>query len=398
MITQSKAMRILVSVAVALSGLSIGCHRAGPPTRSDTLINSPSTEVRDSRIVGETSKWRWRQTRLGRRERLESVQLVDASTIWLRDDKGTLYQGLDGGTSWRTRQPPPVKREDIFQSYFVNSLAGWMTVQTSPDDVLDYEGLESRIFATTDGGLTWTLQYVGDKVALGRVVFINEQEGWVIGSKIVAGETTHYEKLVMHTLDGGDHWSDVSSGLTKDQRGGYVGDIFAVEAGRATVVISGGRVMTTANGGVSWQQIGAVNDARPQTAMLRLGTDGVGSVWVLGGTGSREGTWSILSRGINGNARLNYNLDGAMWRDAVFLTPTRILACGAIPSDDSIPLVEDLKRENVIVYSSDAGASRTVVYRAPRYHGIHAIAALDAEHVWAVGDSGLVIRLESAEW
>ena len=53
----------------------------------------------------------------------------------------------------------------------------------------------------------WTIVSEPDiKVTLQDIVFINENEGWVVGD----------EGLILHTTNGGDDWLEVNSGTAKD--------------------------------------------------------------------------------------------------------------------------------------------------------------------------------------
>lgn len=57
---------------------------------------------------------------------------------------------------------------------------------------------------TTDGGTTWVLQTYPD-ITFNSVDFLNETEGWAVGSKI--GNT-----IMLRTLNGGATWSPVYAG------------------------------------------------------------------------------------------------------------------------------------------------------------------------------------------
>jgi photosystem II stability/assembly factor-like uncharacterized protein len=51
-------------------------------------------------------------------------------------------------------------------------------------------GVSGTIWATTDGGATWTLQPIGSLELLSGVSFIDGNVGWVIGSHGTLLKTT----------------------------------------------------------------------------------------------------------------------------------------------------------------------------------------------------------------
>lgn len=129
----------------------------------------------------------------------------------------------------------------------VSSLNGGAGTFAFPSELLGYtmysDGTETtkRIYKTTDGGSTWTLQYE-DSILYsfgGDVQFLNELVGYYCG-----------EKQILKTIDGGENWTEVahpkqSSSVTLlamdwiDEKRGYVVGTFQT-------------VMKTTDGGETW--------------------------------------------------------------------------------------------------------------------------------------------------
>jgi photosystem II stability/assembly factor-like uncharacterized protein len=80
---------------------------------------------------------------------------------------------------------------------FVNANQGWAV------------GSGGRIYATTNGGNSWTLQTSPTSRNLSKVHFINAQYGWACGGW---GDNSAY--LVIRTTNGGANWQDLSFGST----------------------------------------------------------------------------------------------------------------------------------------------------------------------------------------
>jgi photosystem II stability/assembly factor-like uncharacterized protein len=349
-----------------------------------------------SYIKGDgASLCRWKEQWLSGTGRLSAVQVIGATHIWALDHQGNIHKTINSGETWQAIAIKKMPDAEITSFFFVNQSIGWVSVTKTPEDSLNIQGVESWLLYTNDGGLSWQQQYSGRAIELNRVSFINAQEGWAIGSRLVERETLQNDYLVVHTTDQGKHWLDVSRELNREGGGGFVKDIYSAESSKALLLTSGKKIFSTSNDGQNWQQIGAIPDEAPQTSMFRISRLSTNRIWVLGGTGSREGTWATLAlKGDNDNW-IKYKTDGVILRDAVFLSDSQVIACGVIASNDTLPLPDDNGREGVILSSSDGGRTWSVVYRTPQAKSINALTVNASKQVWAVGDNGLVLRLDS---
>lgn len=156
--------------------------------------------------------------------RLVRVMFADETNGWVFGETGVIFATRDGGVSW-TRQLPPTKHlllggtfVDNSRGWLVgagatiihtsNSGATWQSSDVGDDPKLRFNaasfidrfgwaaGSEGRIFATIDGGHTWTAQRSNVGSDLLDVRFISASEGWVAGA----------EGTVLHTVNGGRYW------------------------------------------------------------------------------------------------------------------------------------------------------------------------------------------------
>ena len=176
--------------------------------------------------------------------RLVRALFTDQGRGWAFGEEGVLYTTRDGGTSWERQRVPT--RNLLLGGWFLNSKQGWLVgagatlLQTSdggetwragelvgftPASTADTAGAlrvrftaanfvdnrrgwavgaEGRVFATRDGGRTWTAQNSNVSSDLYDVKFLDEFEGWAAG----AGGT------LIHTTDGGRRWIIEPSGTT----------------------------------------------------------------------------------------------------------------------------------------------------------------------------------------
>jgi hypothetical protein len=140
--------------------------------------------------------------------------------------------------------------------------------------------------------------------------------------------------------------------------------------------------------------MGILQDEPPQTTIFRIGLVQEKGIWVLGATGGREGTWSMLAVRRNSESWMKYRIDDVLLRDSIFLSDLEVIACGTMASNNKVPLLDDDHRAGVILHSSDGGLNWTVIYRDPKAKSIDAVTAQPGGYVWGVGERGLVVRLD----
>jgi photosystem II stability/assembly factor-like uncharacterized protein len=164
-----------------------------------------------------------------------------------------------------------ISASDFFGSYGHDALTGVQFI--SP--VLGWVVGQHVILSTDNGGATWTAQRRGE-LDLTSVDFISASTGWAVGLD-----------SLLTTSDGGRHWTVLPEpcGVIRSvhfvsPQVGYAiaGGVDPVAADALLVPATGGAVVSTTNGGESWQPIAAPAD--PQSVCFSdrengwLGADG----------------------------------------------------------------------------------------------------------------------------
>lgn len=185
-----------------------------------------------------------------------------ASSAYLRTD--------DGGQTWSGAGNPALIGVFRDAQFRPDGLTGWLVSQD--------------IWHTTDGGLTWTMQYDGSQSpngdpALASVSFANDTHGWVSG----------FANTLLRTTDGGQTW-------TPQDPGGPAGAAYMSVAagGPDTAIVVGwdGFVARTTDGGQTWTQ-----ETQPGLPAMAASVEWNAAVFLDGEYGWIGGNAGIYRRG-----------------------------------------------------------------------------------------------------
>ena len=123
--------------------------------------------------------WESSEEPLGRlASRLNSVDFVDSSYGRIVGDGSVVLATTDGGLSWTMQEPGVVCNLRCVR--FIDRERGWAV------------GAGAHILATSDGGNTWETQFHLAKGILKSVHFLDSTYGWAVGDV----------GIVLYTCDG----------------------------------------------------------------------------------------------------------------------------------------------------------------------------------------------------
>ena len=155
--------------------------------------------------------------------------------------RSLLLRTTDGGITWPLRRSFPL----VTAVDFVNARDGWMCGG-------------NRVWATRDGGRTWSATSLRRNWILADVSFVDRAHGWVVGTRQERHGSEWYP-IVVATTDGGASWhaQHLPAGDHAQQT---LGSIAFTDARHGCAVGSGTEsggesiIVTTTDGGVTWQQ------------------------------------------------------------------------------------------------------------------------------------------------
>jgi len=287
---------------------------------------------------------------------LRGVHFVDAQHGWAVGDRGAIWHTPDGGDTWRLQRSGVDCRLEAV--HFLDRRTGWAVGGSIRPYSHRGEGVVLR---TLDGGRRWTRIPDLTLPQLKRVEFFSPTRGWAVGAP-----SALYGGGVFQTIDGGRSWRPVDAAsehwLCADFRDPNSGAI-AGERGKLSVVMTQGAVKSrTPDLGMR-----AIRD-------LQLAGDTGG--WLVGDGGlvmtTTDGglTWQLPPRAIPGAAR--HEIDFA----AAAAHGDHVWAVGSPGS--------------LVLHSPDAGRTWEL-QRTGQPLPLHAIHFADATHGWAVGALGTIL-------
>ena len=146
-------------------------------------------------VLAMTDPGSWIPQQSGTEARFRGLSVVSDQFVWASGSQGTIVRTIDGGKTWK---PCPIPNESQLDFRDIEAFDGEnaFVLSIGPGEL-------SRIYKTSNGGRTWTLQYknVDPRGFLDAIAFWNPREGLALGDPIDGRFT------LLRTLDGGTTWT-----------------------------------------------------------------------------------------------------------------------------------------------------------------------------------------------
>ncbi len=171
------------------------------------------------------AQWHW-QHPLPQGNGMNKVQFVNERMGWISSDAGVMLKTTDGGETWTVKQLP----ERIYGQalFFVDSLVGWVGGRAAA-------GVHALLYRTTDGGDTWTERFSLSQGDFRSIEFVDRNFGWA------AGQSGNIHR----TTDAGNNWTTMSLPLGTIHSLSFVDSLTGWGA-------AGYRRIHTIDGGKTW--------------------------------------------------------------------------------------------------------------------------------------------------
>jgi len=304
---------------------------------------------------------------------LWGVSVHDEAHAWAVGDHGTIL--FYNGNYWEEQTSGTTA--NLFGVHALDANRVWAV------------GAGGKILRTTNGGNTWTAQASGVTYRLRGVYASSSTSVWAVGEGPGGSGTVLYHD--------GSTWTRryLTGGCLNAVSGRY---------GRVWAVGDGGTIWNYRTGSWIGQNSHTSRDLRGVCALdhshawavgahgTALRTDDGGVTWTLQNTVTGtafhavsatgpDTVWAVGDRGLIGT------YDGSVWRNEH-------------PTEKRLNGVAALDAEHVWV----VGQSGTILFDLgcwedqTRLGGLRAVSAADADHVWAVGEQGKALFYDGASW
>jgi photosystem II stability/assembly factor-like uncharacterized protein len=178
---------------------------------------------------------------------LIAVSPVSSRVVWASGRGGTFVVTIDGGQTWRAGVVPGA---EALQFRDVQGVSDKVAYLLSIGN-----GADSRIYKTTNGGATWTLQFQNQDAA----AFYDCFAFWTPKRGITQSDSVNGRFPVIRTTDGRT-WQDIGDNLPPSLAGessfASSGTCVAVQGKNNAWIVTGGvspsRVLATEDGGETW--------------------------------------------------------------------------------------------------------------------------------------------------
>ena len=185
----------------------------------------------------------WTLLESGVTARLRGVSAVNERVAWASGAGGTVLRTADGGTTWKRLAVPGAGKLDFRDVDAVDETTAYV-LSIGP-------GEASRIYKTSDAGVTWALQFTNQDPK----AFFDAMTFWTARDGLVVSDAVDGKFVLLRTGDGGGRGERVEVGVAAlAGEGAFAasGTNIAVVGKRIWVGLNSGRVLRSIDGGKSW--------------------------------------------------------------------------------------------------------------------------------------------------
>ena len=348
-------------------------------------------------ILGQDDQANFRDISLGASVDLSNVFFLDKESGWVLGKK-RLFKTEEGGKFWKSLDLRLLPYENLSQVFFQDAKVGTLVVRKT--SVGESESNYFRILRSVDGGESWAeLKTVRQGVAQ-RMLFSDQQNGWIVGYRKKGASLVGYKYLVLHTKNGGKTWNEISD-LVKSSAGGdldsidyerqrkVVLDVFARSNYPVTLFLSSFQLLVYRNASL-WQSV-TVDPGKilgRYGTFVRFGFTEEGSLWRAATADSIEGTYGELVIH-KSSSRVERNIKHRTYfSDIAYLGKKRYIIAGHISKK------WNAESKGVILYTEDGGENWRKLYEDENLSTFSSIFKRSPKELIVVGQKGKIIEIK----
>lgn len=254
--------------------------------------------------------------------------------------------------SWIKQSPLP-SGTDFYTMDFIDDKVGWVAGR-------------NEAWKTIDGGSNWSLHPQAPKLMFYHIHFVSPDSGYAMGAM---GSTDG----IFATRDGGQTWVQQTQGNNFN-----AGNIaFFLDSRRGVAVGEGGAIVTTENGGASWEP-------RQSGTLVNLS-----SVHLVRGVGYAVGGGGPMATDRNGIILRTLD-SGKTWSSLTAPATSALLSVHF--ADERLGLASGYN--GLLLRTKDGGENwhADTLANNPALHQVH---FQDAKSGWVIGEGGLILKTDN---
>lgn len=317
----------------------------------------------------------------GTKASLRGLSVIDDRTAWASGSNGTVLRTLDGGATWTILSVPGAATTDF------------RDVEAFGPDEAVVMGIDrpAAIFRTADGGKTWTRTFADDSpgIFLDGLAFFDKKRGLAVGDPMDG------RFVLISTTDGGITWEPLPPA---SRPAALEGEAAFAASGTSLAVRPNGRAWLCTGGTASrvWRSEDRGRHWRPSSSALLGGAPSAGGFSVafcdarrgitVGGDYKAEAA-AVANAAVSADG-------GRTWAPVRTRLPGGFREAVAFVPGTSPPIAVTVGPSGSD-FSRDLGRTWTPIVTP---EGLHALGfAKNGRAGWAVGRSGLVVKLMRSE-
>ncbi len=279
----------------------------------------------------------WQPQTVGTDASFRAVSVANPNVVWIGGTKGTFVRTTDGGKTWQSGTVPDAQTCDFRDVQAIDAQTAYL-MSAGPA-----EKGQARIYKTTNGGQSWSLQYQTGQVG----VFFDSMDFWDNEHGIVFSDPVDNKWFILTTDDGGQTWQPIPPATlppAEPKEGAFAasGTSLVVQGKRNVWIASGGasvgRVFRSTDRGRTWAVSNTPLPGGEATGLFGLHFFSEKNGLVVGGNYKQEqqtGPNAAITRDGGQTWQLTAQTDPPGLKEAVALLPgDRIIAVG--PSGTSL--------------------------------------------------------------
>jgi len=144
----------------------------------------------------------WQQQQIGTDADFRGLSVTSAKIAWVSGTRGTFGRTTDGGATWSAASVPEAEKLDFRDVEAFGETTAYL-LSAGP-------GENSRIYKTTNGGKSWSLQFKNSDPD----GFFDALAFWDEKNSIALGDPVNGHFQLIMTDDGGAHWKQLPAETT----------------------------------------------------------------------------------------------------------------------------------------------------------------------------------------